>query len=231
MPVRTIRSYVLRHGRMTIGQRQAIARCWDRYGIDADSGRLDLDLIFGRQAPKVLEIGFGNGASLIEMAVVSPNMDFLGIEVHEPGIGHLLMLLERGSMNNVRVIHGDAVVFMQRRLADFSLDRVQLYFPDPWPKRRHHKRRIVQVDWVKLVAQKLKIGGTLHLATDWEDYAHHMTRVVSESSCFQNFSGCQQVAPECGGRPTTKFERRGRDRGHEIWDLSFVRRDGPTPNH
>lgn len=223
--VRTVHSYVRRQGRLTTGQQRAISRCWRRYGIDAEGDRLDLDLTFGRPAPKVLEIGFGNGTSLIEMASVSPDMDFLGIEVHEPGIGHLLMLLERANVGNVRIIRGDAVSVMRWRLADASLDRIQLYFPDPWPKQRHHKRRIVQPDWVQLVAQKLKIGGTLQLATDWEDYAHHMMRVVSQDRCFLNSAGHHKFAPTPDDRPTTKFERRGRDRGHGIWDLIFLRRE------
>jgi len=210
---------------MTNGQQQAISRCWSRYGIEATGDRLDLNLTFGRRAPKVLEIGFGNGTSLIETALNSSGTDFLGIEVHEPGIGQLLMHLEQANIDNVRVIRGDAVAVMQQRLADSSLDRIQLFFPDPWPKRKHHKRRIVQPNWVNLVAHKLKIEGTLHLATDWEDYAHHMLRVVSQNRCFLNTAGHQRFAPTPGERPPTKFEKRGRDRGHAIWDLVFVRCD------
>jgi tRNA (guanine-N7-)-methyltransferase len=223
MSEHTIRSFVLRQGRLTRGQQQALAHYWGKYGLDAGGRFMDLDIVFGRQAPRVLEIGFGSGESLVQMAVAQPETDFLGIEVHRPGIGHLLMMLERDAIDNVRVIRADAVEIMKQQLADNSLDRVQLYFPDPWPKRRHHKRRIVQLNWVRLVARKLKPGGCLHMATDWEPYAHQMMQVMSADTQFSNAAGAWRFSPRPEYRPTTRFEQRGQRQGHGVLDLIFER--------
>jgi len=219
---RTIRSFVRREGRMTRAQEQALARLWPRYGLEAGC-LLDLDACFGRQAPRTLEIGFGNGEALASLAQQEPGTDFLGIEVHRPGIGHLLLELERRELGNVRVISADAVQVLARCLPEASLDRVLLFFPDPWPKKRHHKRRIVQRDVVEQLARTLRPGGLLHLATDWEHYALHMLEVMGGTASFRNRAGPGNAAPRPDYRPVTKFEQRGRRLGHGVWDLLFER--------
>jgi len=219
---RPIRSFVRREGRLTPGQQRALDELYPRFGLEPDDLE-DLDAAFGRQAPRVLEIGFGNGESLAAMANAHPERDYLGIEVHRPGVGHLLMRIEREGIENLRILCGDAQVLLDR-LPPGSLDGLQLYFPDPWPKKRHHKRRIVQPEWVAQVAEKLRPGGFLHLATDWEDYAHHMMEVLSDAPDYHNPAGAGCFAPSRHDRPVTKFETRGRRKGHGVWDLFFVRR-------
>jgi len=177
--------------------------------------------IFARQAPLTLEIGFGNGESLAAMAAMAPEMDFIGIEVHRPGIGHLLQALDKQAINNVRIFNEDAVKILGDCLPDGCLDRLLLFFPDPWHKKRHHKRRIVQPVFIELVARKLKPGGILHMATDWENYAGHMLKVVSASQKFQNCAEAGLYSDKPGYRPVTKFEHRGRKLGHGVWDLLF----------
>ena len=218
---RTIRSFVRREGRITRGQERALDQLWPKYGIavDDDTG---LDRIFGRSAPKTLEIGFGNGEALAEMAAQQPEQDFIGIEVHRPGVGHLLQLLEQRGIENVRIYHADAVQVVQG-LPDHCLDRVLLFFPDPWHKKRHHKRRIVQPAFIQLLAKKLGTGGILHLATDWQDYAEHMLAVMQATDQFRNCAGTGQYASKPDYRPVTKFEQRGRRLGHDVWDLVFER--------
>lgn len=213
---RTIRSFVRREGRMTRAQEQALSRLWPRYGLEATS-LLDLDACFGRNAPRTLEIGFGNGDALACLAERDPDMDFLGIEVHRPGVGHLLLELEHRELDNVRVICADAVEVLAHCLPESSLNRVLVFFPDPWPKKRHHKRRIVQPAFVDLLARTLRRDGRLHLATDWEDYARHMHDVMVGTVKFRSCTG------PCPDRPKTKFERRGRRLGHSVWDLFFER--------
>jgi len=207
---------------MTKAQRHALVQLSGRYAISAD-GVLNLDAVFDRSAPRVLEIGFGMGDALIAMAQARPQWDFLGIEVHRPGIGSLLRELDKAGIGNVRVICGDAVEVLQRRIGDASLDAIHLLFPDPWPKSRHHKRRIVQPDFVGLMRRRIKVGGHLHLATDWEDYARHMMQVMTEAPGFSNAAGAGQFLPRPADRPITKFEQRGRRLGHAVWDLGFVR--------
>jgi tRNA (guanine-N7-)-methyltransferase len=222
-PAKTaIRSFVRREGRFTRGQRRAIDTLWERYGVNPAPRLLDLDKLFGRCAPHVLEIGFGNGESLAAMAQAHPQADFLGIEVHRPGIGHLLMRIEALGLSNLRVICADAVEVIQYRLPDTHLDRVQVFFPDPWPKQRHHKRRLIQPAFLELLAPKLKPGGYLHLATDWEDYALYMLKVLEASKDFVNAASA--FAPHPYYRPLTKFEQQGLSLGHNIWDLLFQRR-------
>ena len=218
---RTIRSFVRREGRITRGQQRALDELWPKYGIavDDDTG---LDRIFGRSALRTLEIGFGNGEALAEMAAQQPEQDFIGIEVHRPGVGHLLQLLEQRGIENVRIYHADAVQVVQG-LPDHCLDRVLLFFPDPWHKKRHHKRRIVQPAFIQLLAKKLKPGGMLHLATDWQDYAEHMLAVMQATDQFRNCAGAGQYASKPDYRPVTKFEQRGRRLGHDVWDLLFER--------
>ena len=218
---RTIRSFVRREGRITRGQQRALDELWPKYGIEMDKA-VDLDTLFGRQAPRTLEIGFGNGDALAEMAVQQPEHDFIGIEVHRPGVGHLLQLLEQRDIDNVRIYNEDAVQVLAK-LPDRSLDRVLLFFPDPWHKKRHHKRRIVQPALIKLLGEKLKPGGILHMATDWEDYARHMLEVMQASKGFRNVAGSGRYAEKPGYRPVTKFEQRGRRLGHGVWDLVFER--------
>lgn len=220
-PLRTIRSFVRREGRLTIGQQRALDALWHRYGIDNAATPLDLDALFGRAAPRILEIGFGNGASLAQMAAAQPQCDYLGIEVHRPGVGALLLQIEELQLANIRVICDDAVEVLRQCIADDSLDRVQLFFPDPWHKRRHHKRRILQPEFAALIQRKLKPGGVFHLATDWKDYARHMLAVMSAAPGFGNQAGAGQYAPRPDSRPLTKFETRGQRLGHGAWDLLF----------
>lgn len=215
--LRAVQSFVRRQGRLTPGQKRALEELWPRYGLPVEGESLDLDLTFGRRAPRVLEIGFGNGETLVARARAEPEVDFLGIEVHRPGVGHLLSRLAELELSNVRVFCADAVDVLHRRLADAALDRIDILFPDPWPKKRHHKRRLIQPSFVVLLALKLKPGGLLHLATDWADYAMQMRHVMDASPAFEHQDG---VAVS---RPMTKFERRGRRLGHEVSDLLYRR--------
>ena len=219
---RSIRSFVVRAGRMTVAQERAWRELWPRYGIE-DDGPLDLRTVFGREAPVTLEIGFGNGESLAALATAHPDRDFLGIEVHRPGVGHLLLRAEAAGLDNLRVVCRDAVEVLEHRIADAALDEVLLYFPDPWPKKRHHKRRIVQPAFVELIARKLRPGGVFRLATDWQDYAGHMLAVVGASDKLHNQSPAGGYVPRPGSRPLTRFEQRGQRLGHQVWDLAFSR--------
>ena len=221
---RAIRSFVRREGRLTAAQQRAIDELWPCYGVLADGPPLDLDGLFGRSAPRVLEIGFGMGDALAEMAARYPENDYLGIEVHRPGVGRLLQRLADQGSDNVRVFVADATRVLQDRIIDGSLDAVLVFFPDPWPKKRHHKRRLIQPEFVQLLAGKLKPGGRLHLATDWQDYADHMMTVLSGIDLFENVCGPGCYSPRPDYRPMTKFERRGQQLGHEIRDLVFERR-------
>ena len=217
---RTIKSYVLRQGRLTRGQQQALDQLWPVYGIDFKAERLDFDTLFNRPAAIILEVGFGNGASLVQQAASKPQNNYLGIEVHRPGVGRLLHLADNAGITNIRVINHDAVEVLQLQIPDQSLDRVQLFFPDPWHKKRHHKRRIVKAEFIQLIHQKLKPGGLFHLATDWQDYAGHMLAEMEQAKGFSNTSGKGNYA-ENTDRPLTKFERRGQSLGHGVWDLVY----------
>lgn len=221
--LRTIRSFVRREGRMTPGQKGAMDRLWPQFGIEQGDQPLDLVAEFRRDAPRVLEIGFGNGLSLAEMATNAPEQDYLGIEVHRPGVGTLLQAIEERGLTNVRVMCADAVEILKQQIPDGSLDRVQLFFPDPWHKKRHNKRRIVQPAFVELLKTKLKPGGIFHMATDWEPYAEHMMEVMSEALGYENCSGEGNYAERPEYRPLTKFEQRGHRLGHGVWDLLFER--------
>ena len=221
-PRRHVRSFVRREGRITQSQQRALDDLLPRFGVPLE-GLLDLDAVFGRQAPRTLEIGFGNGASLAKMASLAPEQDFLGIEVHRPGIGHLLLEIERYMLGNVRVICADAVEILEQHIAAASLDRVLLFFPDPWPKTRHHKRRILQPAFVALIHDRLKPGGVFHMATDWQPYAEQMLGVMEVAPGFRNSAGRGEYAPKPEYRPETKFERRGLRLGHGVWDLVYVR--------
>lgn len=219
--LRRIRSFVRREGRLTPGQQRAMDALFPRFGIKAGSEPLDLDTIFGRSATRILEIGFGNGESLAEIARNHPENDYLGIEVHRPGVGHLLQLIEEQGLTNLRVMSEDAVEIMEKQIPDGSLDALYLFFPDPWHKKRHHKRRQVRPEWAQLVRRKLKLGGRLHMATDWENYAEQMLEVLSAAEGFKNTSESGGYVPKPDYRPETKFERRGLRLGHGVWDLVF----------
>lgn len=221
--MRPIRSFVRREGRLTPGQQKALDDLWPHFGIDDTHDPINLDSLFGRHAPVVLEIGFGNGASLAEMAQNQPEQNFIGIEVHRPGVGQLLKSIQTLELNNVRVACTDAVELLKHRIPDKSLDRVQIYFPDPWHKKRHHKRRIIQPAFVTMLADKLKHEGHLHLATDWQDYAEQMLIDVSANQRFVNCGNDDGFIERPSYRPITKFEQRGHRLGHGVWDLLFRR--------
>lgn len=225
-PKRGIKSYVLRAGRMTAAQTRGLEQVYARLGITLVPGeRLDLDTLFGRKAPRVVEIGFGMGASLLEQARQHPDTDFLGIEVHAPGVGKLLDELDKAGLTNVRVCREDALKVLDEGLEAGSIDTLQLFFPDPWPKKKHHKRRIVQLPFVAKVHRCLKTGGTFHMATDWEAYAEHMAEVMAEAPGFANTATEGAYVPRPSFRPLTKFEARGERLGHGVWDLIFRRVD------
>lgn len=220
-PKRTIRSFVLRQGRLTKGQEQALTHLWPIFGIDYQSGT---NIEFNHSQPTVLEIGFGMGASLVEMAKAAPSKNFIGIEVHKPGVGACLMAIEDNQLSNLKVMCHDAVEVLENMIPDNSLDKVQIFFPDPWHKARHNKRRIIQPAFVNLISQKLKSGGILHLATDWQHYAEHMLEVLSNADAFTNLSSTNDYVPRPEDRPITKFEKRGQNLGHGVWDLQFIRK-------
>ena len=220
---RPIRSYVLRTGRMTPGQRRAYEEGWQRWGLEYASEALAFDTLFGRSGPRVVEIGFGMGQSLAEMARANPDTNFIGIEVHRPGVGRLLHSMAEHDIDNIRVYCHDAVEILRDCIPDGSLDTVQIFFPDPWHKKRHNKRRLIQPEFVAQLVRKLKPGGTLHLATDWEDYAHQMMEVLSAAKDLSNTCSEGEFAPRPEHRPLTKFELRGERLGHGVWDLIFSR--------
>lgn len=221
---RPIRSFVKRSGRLTPSQKRALTEFWPVYGIDTASGPFDLDAIFGRHAPRVLEIGFGNGESLVSVAREHPELDFLGIEVHEPGVGHCLLAASAAGLANLRVIAADAIDVLEASIPPASLGRIDLYFPDPWPKKRHHKRRIVQPPFVDLCAAALEAGGTLRIATDWAGYAEHIDAVLAAAERFELSERREHAGEAPLDRPATKFERRGVARGHRIFDWVFTKR-------
>ncbi|MBT2972038.1 MAG: tRNA (guanosine(46)-N7)-methyltransferase TrmB [gamma proteobacterium symbiont of Ctena orbiculata] len=220
---RPIRSYVLRQGRMTEGQQRAFQELWPRYGLSLDQGLLDFASLFGREAPVTLEIGFGNGEALAQLAARHPEQDFLGVEVHSPGVGHLMLTLAAQESRNVRILQSDAMELLRHHLPEAALQRVLLYFPDPWHKRRHHKRRIVRQEFTELIHRALKPGGVIHMATDWKAYAEQMMALFSRHGGFRNQAGEGNYAPRPGTRPMTKFEQRGERLGHGVWDLLFER--------
>jgi tRNA (guanine-N7-)-methyltransferase len=226
--LRRVRSFVRRPGRMTAAQRRALERLWPRWGVPFTGERLDLDALFRRRAPRVLDIGFGDGEALLTAAANRPDVDYLGIEVHEPGIGHLLVLLERAGLDNVRIVAADAVDVVGRMLVDESFAAVNLFFPDPWPKKRHHKRRLVQPAFVAEIARILEPGGVFHVATDWADYAEHAAAVLGADERLSSVAGADLCNNPLAVRPTTKFERRGRRLGHDVVDLYYRRRANPA---
>jgi tRNA (guanine-N7-)-methyltransferase len=203
---------------MTHGQKRALDELWPLYGIEPGIGEIDLSRLYPREAPVTMEIGFGNGENLVHMARNAPDQNFLGIEVHQPGIGHCLLAVAEQQIDNLRIMRDDAVDVLQNRIPDFSVNRVNLFFPDPWPKKRHHKRRIVSPGFVELLSQKLRLGGMLHIATDWANYAEHIEEVMGKSSGFI------QLADFPRDRITTRFDKRGERLGHINWEHAWTTR-------
>lgn len=220
---RPIRSFVLRQGRLTPAQQRAIETNMPRFGVPFQQQLLDLNTLFGRvESPKILEIGFGMGDSTAEIAAANPDKDYLAIEVHSPGVGNLLRLIEVRDLTNLRLIQHDAVEVLNHMIGDASLDGVHIFFPDPWHKKRHHKRRLIQEPFVRMLCSKLKIGAYIHVATDWQDYAEWVLEVLRNEPQLQNTA--EDYAPRPEYRPMTKFEKRGLKLGHGVWDLIFVRK-------
>ena len=220
---RRIRSFVLRQGRVTKGQERALETQWPKYGVEYGLQSLDLNALFSREnSKKILEIGFGMGETTAKIAQTLPDYDFLAAEVHTPGVGALLKLIEEQALTNIRIIQHDVVEALQNMIADASLDGVHIFFPDPWHKKRHHKRRLIQAEFMKLLCSKLKIGGYLHVATDWQEYAEWVLELLNAEPQLQNTAADYAEKPTY--RPLTKFENRGINLGHGVWDLLFTRR-------
>lgn len=226
---RAVRSFVLRQGRFTPAQQRAFDALWPRFGLDFRglvrpvTEPRDFDAVFGRRAPRVLEIGFGNGEALRQAAAADPDRDYLGIEVHAPGVGRLLNALAEDGSDHVRVYHHDAVEVLRHEIGSGALDEIRIYFPDPWHKKRHHKRRLVQLEFAALLRDRLAPGGRLHLATDWRDYAEQMWDVLDATEGLLNRAGPRGEVPRPPWRPQTHFETRGRKLGHGVWDLLYDR--------
>ena len=220
---RTIRSYVRRTGRITPAQDRALNELWPQYGIEFSDNLLDLDEVFGRSTERVLEIGFGNGDTLVREAGENPEIDYLGVEVHEPGIGHCLVAAHEAGLTNLRIIRRDVIEVLQQQIEDGAISRINLFFPDPWPKKRHHKRRILQESFLQLAASKLAAGGALQIATDWENYAEHIDELIAQSAHFTLSERRKHRGFEPLDRQTTKFEKRGLREGHSIWDWRLVK--------
>ena len=216
---RSIRSFVLRQGRTTAAQQRAVSELLPVFGVPYQSAPVDLDRVFGRSAPKILEIGFGMGETTADIARANPEIDYLGIEVHTPGVGGLLNRIAELGLTNVRIIQHDAVEALEHMIAPGALDGVHVFFPDPWPKKRHHKRRLIQTPFVRLLASRMRPGGYLHVATDWEDYALQVLEVLSAEPALRNAAAGFAERPAT--RPQTKFEQRGLRLGHRVWDLVF----------
>ena len=224
---RSIRSFVTRTGRITEAQERALEVLWPKYGVEFTPAPLSLDTLFGRRAPRSVEIGFGNGDNLAKMAAAHPERDYLGIEVHRPGVGRLLLALEEArqtkGLTNVRLICHDAVEVLARQIPPESLDEVIILFPDPWPKKRHHKRRLVQSAFIELVTERLRPGGLIRMATDWQPYAEEMLATLRANPRLQNLAADGKYIPRPEDRIATRFEKRGERLGHDVWDLAFRR--------
>ena len=220
---RAIRSFVVRGGRLTEGQQRALDEQWPRYGVEYSDEPLDLARLFGAQAPCQLEIGFGNGDNLLTLAASHPDQNFIGLEVHPPGVGHLLRQAAAAGVHNLRVIQHDAVEVLQTQIAPDALDAILILFPDPWHKKRHHKRRLINPDFARLAASRLRCGGTLQLATDWEPYAEAMLEVLNAVPALRNRAPDGRFVPRNAGRIVTRFEKRGERLGHAVHDLCYER--------
>ncbi len=219
---RTIRSFVKRAGRLTPSQQKALDELWPNYGINYSPEVLQLDTVFNNRGPLVLEIGFGNGDSLVQQAAENPDKNFIGIDVHDPGVGHCLLRAHDTGIENLRLVIHDAIDVLNDQIPLDSLSRVNLYFPDPWPKKKHHKRRIVQHDFLGLIADRLSDAGTLNIATDWANYAEHIDEILAQSDRFHCTARIEHDGDQPLDRPRTKFERRGLKKGHRIWDWCFT---------
>ena len=219
---RPVRSFVRREGRMTTAQKRALANLWAIYGIDDDTTPIDQHL-FGGLRDLTLEIGFGDGDTLVTMASEEPEAGFIGIDPHRPGAGRTLLQLERASIDNVRVIIGDGAQLLPQLITSASLTRVLVLFPDPWPKKRHHKRRLLNAGFLQMISEKLKLTGTLHIATDWAEYAEEILITIESTPGLVNVAGERQFAMKPQWRPTTKYERRGLKLGHRVFDIAAVR--------
>ena len=220
-PLRRIRSFVLREGRLTAAQERALTELWVDFGIDYAPAPLDLDAVFGRAADRLLEIGFGTGDALAAYASAHPDVDCIGVEVHRSGVGHLLLRAQAENLHNIKVICHDAVEVLEHQLPAGSLTAIHVFFPDPWPKKRHHKRRLIQPAFVERLLRALKDGGELRLATDWQPYAEHMLAVLQAFPELTNLAGDDLYVDRHSERPVTRFERRGQRLGHGVWDLAF----------
>ena len=219
--LRKIQSFVKRSGRLTEGQRFGLNELWPKYGIDINDSIIDFEKIFEKIQPTILEIGFGNGDSLLEIATNEPKRNFLGIEVYEAGVGRLVNEANKRSLTNIKIIKEDAVEVLKNNIANDSLSGFQLYFPDPWHKKKHHKRRIVRPEFMDIISSKLINGSFVHMATDWENYAEHMMEVLEKHKNFKNTQSVHIYSPRPERRPITKFEKRGERLGHGVWDLIF----------
>ncbi len=221
-PRRSIRSFVRRTGRLTPSQERALAELWPVYGVDFSAALLAFPTLFAADAPVVLEIGFGNGDTLVQQAAEYPAMNFVGIEVHEPGVGHCLLRAHDAGIANLKLIMHDAIEVLSEQVPEDSLQRVNIYFPDPWPKKRHHKRRLIQAPFLEMIHSRLAPGGTLHIATDWANYAEHIDAVLADSSLFTCAERREHGGDRPLDRPRTKFERRGLRKGHRIFDWRLL---------
>ncbi len=224
---RTIRSFVLRQGRLTGAQQNALDNYWQDYGIDYSEKILSFSDLFKNNNDVILEIGFGNGESLLQQAKNQPQYNFIGIEVHGPGVGHLIHNANNDEVHNIKVIRHDAVEVLKHQIGDNTLQQVQLFFPDPWHKKRHNKRRIIRPDFIQLIHQKLKMDGLFHMATDWQHYAEQMLLQMDEAKGFSNTSGTGNYSTSKAARCETKFERRGLKLGHGVWDLIYKKSQPP----
>lgn len=222
---RPIRSFVRREGRMTDAQRRALDELWPRYGVDLAEGELDLAAVFGRRAPVIMEIGFGNGESLVQMALNQPGNDYLGVEVHRPGVGRMFIRAKELGLNNLKVVCEDAAEVLKTHIVKDALDGMHIFFPDPWPKKRHHKRRLLQTAFIRMVERALKPGGRLHIATDWQEYADHIVEMMTPIQGFENIAGKEIYSPRSDYRPATKYEVRGERLGHAVRDIIFKKRN------
>ena len=223
--LRRVRSFVLRAGRVTAGQERALNELWPRYGVNFNTAPLDLDVLFGRSAQRCLEIGFGTGEVIASLAAAHPEVDYLGIEVHRPGVGQLLLRAENAGLTNLRVICHDAVEVLATQISAGSCDEILVFFPDPWHKKRHHKRRLIEPKFVRRLSDTLRPGGILRLSTDWQAYAEQMVEVCNAEAGLLSLHPDMSYAPRPEFRPPTRFERRGERLGHGVWDLAYAKRD------
>ncbi len=221
-PIRKIQSFVRRGGRLTASQKNGLSNLWQKYGLERTQSAFDLNHIFTKPQATILEIGFGNGDSLLAMANLNTHLNYLGIEVYEAGVGRLIAGAQKAQLNNLKILKEDATEILRHHLADNSLSGVQIFFPDPWHKKKHHKRRLIQSDLLDLLSQKLKPQGFLHIATDWQDYAQHIDLCLNQHSAFKNTQIGTTSIPRPDSRPITKFEKRGIGLGHGVWDFLTV---------